>query len=134
MTQQETTPRYKVEKVGDSFVPVKQASPASDPEAAMWCAAGGVIALYGLLRRGLLGPVITVAGGMMVYRGVTGRNPLAKLVCGPEQAPSGDASLAPSYQHDDRGPAATQQPADEVDEAAMESFPASDPPARTAST
>jgi hypothetical protein len=133
MTQQETTtPHYKVQKVGDSFVPVKQSSPASDSEAAMWCAAGGVLALYGLVRRGFLGPVISVAGGMMIYRGLTGRNPLARVLCGQNQAPSGDASLAPSYQHDDRGPAATQQPADEIDEAAMESFPASDPPSRTA--
>src|SRR5438067_11294278 len=87
-------PRYKIEKVGDSFVPVKQASPATDPEAAMWCAAGGIIGLFGLVRRGFVGPLMMLAGGLMIYRGCTGKNPLAGLLEGPNHAPEGHPSLA----------------------------------------
>jgi hypothetical protein len=67
------------------------------------------------------------AGAAMLYRGLTGRNPLELLA---HRASRNDASLAPSYQNEQTGRSA-QLPDDEVDEASMESFPASDPPGHT---
>ena len=69
----------------------------------------------------------------LLYRAATGRSLCAALNrCDRIGGPSGDPRQSPTFQNDVRP--TTQAPADDVDEAAMESFPASDPPARTATT
>jgi hypothetical protein len=99
-----------------------------------WAVGGGLLAVFGLTRRSLPGVLMSAAGGAMIYRGVTGRNPLrgvqrlwSSICCEPP------AGQTPSYQHDFKG-RATQLPEDQVEEASMESFPASDPPAHTKTT
>src|SRR5438128_11444893 len=95
------TPRYIAKKVGDEYVTV----PAGDyPEMnklayTLW---GGLIALAGLKRGGLLGTAMAAGGGWMAYTAMQGRTPswseFMSNFSGGNRAPSGSAS----YQHDFR--------------------------------
>ncbi len=69
-----------------------------------------------------------IIGGAMAYRAATGLSPWFRFFA-PLGRPDerGGADVGPSYQHASSG--VQQSPADEVDEASMASFPASDPPA-----
>ena len=125
-----STPTYVAKKVGDQYVLVPK-NPARTTGGACWLAGGGLCVLIGTLRRGFGGFLLTAAGAGMLYRGATGCDPFKSLLGrhGRRGGPSGDPHQSPSFQHDHHP--TRQAPEDEVDEAAMESFPASDPPAHT---
>lgn len=118
------TPRYVAKRVGRDYVLVRVDT--SEVMQRVGIATGGLLVLgWGASHRGLTGALATVAGAALAYYGWTGHNPLDLIR--KSDAPQGNPNDAPSYRH--HGERSGQMPEDKVDEAAMESFPASDPPA-----
>jgi hypothetical protein len=118
--------RFSAKKVGDQYVLVPQGA-ESDMQRSV-CTVGGILTtLLGLKRGGFLGLLMTAFGAGWAYHGITGRNPISQLLRERRGGKTGESGEGPSHQNDWKDTA--QLPADNVDEAAMESFPASDPPA-----
>ena len=70
-----TAPHYVAVKVNDRYE-MRRADPQGKVANSMMTVGGGLLALYGLSRRGVLGTLTALLGGGMMYTGLTGRDPL----------------------------------------------------------
>ena len=96
-------------------------------EKAAKVAAAGLLLYHGMRSAGLVSAVFIGGGAALLAKTLTGK-PLTELL----NIKTGGSPDSPSYR--DGGRNSSQSPEDSIEEASMESFPASDPPASHRST
>jgi hypothetical protein len=122
-------PVYEAVKVGDSYKLVRT-DPEHKAKLSKLTVGGGLLALMGIARRGILGTSLVLVGGTLVYCGLAERDPMELLDSLLRRRRMTRDKVGPTHRHQYEAREA-QLPEDELDEQVMESFPASDPPGRS---
>jgi len=119
------TPAYVAKKVGSEYVLVRVDTPGVAIRTGA-TVAGLMMCANAAKGRGLTSVIASAVGVALAYYGWTGRNPLESVM--KDRPRSGNANQTPSHAGHHRKQTNVQIPSDPVEEALMQSFPASDPP------
>lgn len=125
------TPRYIAKMVNGDYE-LCRADATHQIHRSILAVIGAGLAIGGLSRGSAAGGAMVGIGAGLIYAGVTGKNPLSLLKSLGGNVGSRE-QLGPSHQSG-RKVQRMQGAQDEVEEASMASFPASDPPAHRATT